>query len=86
MTTLSVPLPDDLLRAARQKLAGHAGDLSVEEFVLHALHGLVDDGVPLDPSTESLVLQGLQTPLLNAGQVDWDAKRKIVDSIEAGVR
>jgi hypothetical protein len=72
MTTLNVSLPDDVMARLKAKLEPHG--CTVEQFAASSLSGFADAGEVVSPELEARLLAALNTPLLEANQVDWDAK------------
>jgi hypothetical protein len=72
MASITVKLSDDVYAELKAKLGQHG--YSVEQFVESSLHNFLDAGTPLSPELEQKVLDALDSPLLNAEQIDWDAK------------
>lgn len=78
MATFTVSLPDDVVARLRTRLAPHG--YTVEEFASHSLTSFADAGEVISHELEAKLLHALQTPLLNANQVDWDAKIRHLQS------
>ena len=72
MATVTVSVPDDVIARLRAKLARHG--YSVEDFASASLQSFADAGEVITPELEAKLLHALDTPLLEAGQVDWEAK------------
>ncbi len=73
MATISICVPDHLLRQARSRVSkrGHA---TVEDYLLSFIHALALEGEPIDAATEAALLEGLDSPLVEMTDADWDAK------------
>ena len=72
MATFTVSLPDDVATRLKDKLAAHG--YTVEAFASDSLRSFADAGELIAPELEAKLLAALDTPLLEAHQVDWDAK------------
>lgn len=81
MKTVNVSLPDDVIDRLKAKLEPHG--YTVEQFATSSLSGFADAGEFISPELESRLLQALSSPLLDAGDIDWDAK---VRRLESGAR
>jgi hypothetical protein len=72
MATFTVSLPDDVVGRLKDKLAPHG--YTIEGFASDSLRGFADAGELIAPDLEAKLIQALDTPLLDAGQIDWEAK------------
>ena len=72
MATFTVSLPDDLACRLKDKLAAHG--YTVEGFAADSLRNFAETGELIAPELEAKLLESLQAPLLDAHQIDWDAK------------
>ena len=72
MATLTLSVPDDLMRRAKARL-GKKGKADIKEYLLQVLEALTMDGMPIDAETEAKLLEGLDSPLVRMTKADWDS-------------
>ena len=72
MATFTVSLPDDVASRLRDKLATHG--YTIEGFASDSLRSFADAGELIAPELEATLVHALDTPLLEAAQVDWDGE------------
>jgi hypothetical protein len=75
MATLTLTVPDDLLRRAKARLDKHGNsDKDVQEYLLSVLESLTTEGEPIDADTEAKLLEGLKSPAREMTEADWATK------------
>lgn len=72
MATLNVSLPDDVIARLKEQLEPHG--YTVEQFATSSLASFADAGQLITPELEAKLLAALDMPLLDAQEVDFDAK------------
>ena len=72
MASFNVSLPDDVILRLKEKLAPHG--YTVEEFASSSLSSFADAGECISPELEATLLAALDSPLLEASQIDWEEK------------
>lgn len=72
MVTVTVSLPDHVIARLKAKLEPHG--YTVEQFASSSLSGFAAAGEPVTPELEAKLLDALDSPLLHADQIDWEAK------------
>ena len=72
MTKRMVSLPDSVAAKLTQKLAAHG--YTLEQFAASSLSSFAESGAPVSPEIEKKLLEALESPLLNAQDIDWAAK------------
>lgn len=83
MSTVIVSLPDEVLARLKEKLEPHG--YTVEQFASLSLAGFADAGELIAPELEAKLLDALDSPLADAGSIDWDAKvRRLQASSRVG--
>ena len=78
MATLTLNVPDELLRGAEERLARRGGG-AIEDYLLSALEALRLEAQPIDAETEAKLLQGLQSPLIEMTDADWEGLHRRCD-------
>ena len=73
MATVTISVPDDVLQAAKQRV-GQRGKGTLEECLVNFVRALTLEGEPLDAETEAALLEGLESPLEEMTDVDWENK------------
>jgi hypothetical protein len=79
MTTLTLSVPEALLRRASQRL-GKNGRVDVREFLLRSIQSLAMDGKPVSAAEEAKLLAGLNSPLIKADDAFWQTKQRRFDA------
>lgn len=79
MGKITIDIEDDVLAEARERalLGGYA---NIEEYLVGAVLALRDEGKPLDAETEAAVLEGLNSPLEEMNDSDWQELRERAES------
>ena len=85
MATISISVPDEVLREAKARV-GKRGHATVEEYLLSFIHALALEGEPIDAETEAALLEGLDSPLVEMTGADWEAKLRRYDERRRGAR
>jgi hypothetical protein len=78
MATVTISVPDEVLKAAKDHV-GRSGYGTVEECLVNFVHSLTQDGEPIDEETEAALLEGLESPLEEMTDKDWQAKLRQYD-------
>jgi len=73
MPTITITIPDDLLRLAKSR-ATAAGCADVGEYLTALLVGAV--GLPLSREVEDALLQGMDSQPRELSAAEWDEKRR----------
>jgi hypothetical protein len=58
---------------------GRRGHATIEEYLVTFIHSLTMEGEPIDAETEAGLLEGLDSPLEEMTDADWDAKLRRYD-------
>lgn len=78
MATLTLCVSDALVERVKNQLKEHG--YTIEEFIESSLLSFADAGEPIDAAMEAKLLEGLDSPLLQPDQIDWDAKIRRLES------
>jgi len=70
MATLTLSVPDDLLRRVKSTLT-RSGNANIKEYLLSVMEAMTMEGEPIDKETEAKLLEGLDSPLLKMTEADW---------------
>ena len=72
MATLKVSIPAEVLRKLKPQLARHG--YTIEQYLQSSLASLADAGRPISGALEEKLIESLNSPLLRADHINWDAK------------
>ena len=72
MATLTLTVPDRLLRSAKARL-GKRGPGEIKEFLLSAIEALALEGTPVSPEERRKLMEGVRSPARRMTDADWDA-------------
>jgi hypothetical protein len=73
MATVTLSVPDKLLRRAMSKL-NCKDEADLQELFIQLLVARAMDGMPIDKLTEAKLLEGLDSPLVEMNEASWKAK------------
>ena len=80
MATLTVSVPDDVLRDAEANMARE----HLEDLLVRTVRAVATGGLPVDPETEAALLEGLDSPLEEMTDADWARLHARADSRDDG--
>jgi hypothetical protein len=79
MATFKVSIPERMSKKLKRQLAQYG--YTVEQYMQSSLVSLAYADKPISPSLEAKLLEALNSSLLRADEIDWNAKIRRVRSV-----
>lgn len=74
MATVTLTVPDGLMQDLEARLGEH-GTSVIKSYLIARLQDLAyPEGMPIDAETEAALREGIESPLIEMTDVDWEAK------------
>jgi hypothetical protein len=79
MATLTLSIPDDVLRRAMANM-NCRDEADLHDILLRLVEARATDGAPIDKELKAKLLEGLSSPLLEVTEDYWQAKVQQYDA------